>query len=367
MNRIQEEMNRAVAEGIFPGAALLVASMGDILFRDFFGSATLLPQPERITEESLFDIASLTKPVVTASLALLAIALPERGLSMNGTLAKYLPGFDENVYGEEKKRITIRHLLKHTSGLPSWKPYFQEIAREHPEVVGHRKSQPYYLSKILHESLETPVAYQKIYSDLGYILLGMILEHLWEAPLDQVFKEKISIPLGMNHTFFVPSGSSLPFPRSQFVATENSEWRQKLLRGEVHDDNAYTLGGVAGHAGLFSTVDDLHRFLIAFERGYREQSSIFLRDMVDLFVGEKTKVKLGWDIPSLENSQAGKYFSRNTIGHLGYTGCSFWADLDNDYHVILLTNRVHPTSQNEAIKTFRPLIHDVIYEVLLKR
>ena len=119
----------------------------------------------------------------------------------------------------------------------------------------------------------------------------------------------------------------------------------------MHDDNAYTLGGIAGHAGLFSTVDDLHRFLVAIERESR---------------GPKVKIPLGWDTPAPEGkSQAGKHFSKNSIGHLGYTGCSFWADLDHDFHIILLTNRVHPSAKNEAIKGFRPQIHDLIFEELI--
>jgi CubicO group peptidase (beta-lactamase class C family) len=141
---------------------------------------------------------------------------------------------------------------------------------------------------------------------------------------------------------------------------------QELIRGEVHDDNAYVLGGVAGHAGLFSTVDDLHSFASAFARGHREGHVVFSKDIVDEFVGAKTSVKLGWDTPSPEGSQAGRSFSKHAIGHLGYSGGSLWMDLEKDVHIVLLTNRVHPTSQNEAIKAFRPKIHDAIFEELIR-
>lgn len=352
MKIFEEQILKAVEERVFPSAALLVASKGEVLFRGFFGQAT---------EETLFDIASLTKPVATATLTLLAER--EKGLTINGSAAKYLREFGD----EAKKKITIRHLLKHTSGLPAWRPYFREIAQEHPELVGKRESHLTYLEKISQEPLETPVAYKRIYSDLGFILLGILLENFWQAPLDSLFQGKIADFLEMQDTFFIPVGQRLPRPCESFAATEDSAWRKKIIRGEVHDDNAYTLGGVAGHAGLFSTVDDLHRFLTAFETGYRGRHPLFPQDLVMDFVGPKVKFKLGWDTPAQGESQAGRYFSKNSIGHLGFTGCSFWADLDQDFHIILLTNRVHPSAKNETIKQFRPKIHDLIYEELIKK
>ncbi len=350
-------MLKAIGEGIFPGAALLVASKGEVVFREFFGNATLIPSPEPVTEATLFDIASLTKPVATASILLRGS--PEKELPLNGLVSTYLPEFD----AEDKRRIKINHLLKHTSGLPSWKPYFEEIIRENPETVGTRRSRFQYVQKIAQETLEVPLAYQKIYSDLGFILLGILIEDFWETPLDKLFLERIAAPLGLNRTFYLPVGET----RTElvFAATEQSSWRKRLLRGEVHDDNAYTLGGVAGHAGLFSTVDDLHLFLTALERGSRGKEPLFRQETVLEFIGPRVKWKLGWDAPDEENSQAGRWFSRNSVGHLGYTGCSFWVDLDQDFHVILLTNRVHPTSRNDTIRGFRPIIHDLIYEEII--
>ncbi len=362
MISIEEAIQTAIGEKIFPGAALLVASKGEVVFRSFFGNATLFPHPEPVTEKTLFDIASLTKPVATAMIAL--AAMRDKGLSLHGSAAKYLKEMEEE---EDKRKITIRHLLKHTAGLPAWRPYFKEIAREHPEIVGKRESRQYYLEKISQESLEMPVAYQRIYSDLGFILVGILLENFLETTIDQVFAEKVAGPLELADTFYIPVGARAPRPYESFAATEDSGWRKKLIRGEVHDDNAYTLGGVAGHAGLFSTIDDLHRFLIAFEKGYRGESPILPQELIMEFVGPKVKFKLGWDTPAQDESQAGKHFSRNSIGHLGDTGCSFWVDLEKDFHVILLTNRVHPhpTPQNDAIKQFRPKFHDLIYEELI--
>ncbi len=343
---IDLKLEEAVREGVFPGAALLVAKGAEILHRGFYGNATLLPTPEPVTETTLWDIASLTKPLATASLAL--VSMKEKGLSLSSHAARYLPLLDT----EDKKKITIRHLLKHTSGLPAWRPYFEDVAREHPERVGKRESRDVYLEKIAREPLEATVSYKKVYSDLGFILLGILLEDFWGKGLDTLFEEKVAGPLGMRNTFYAPVGAGSPRPSTQFAATEDSAWRGRLLRGEVHDDNAYTLGGVAGHAGIFSNVDDLHRFLLSVREG---------RDGA-----KKNDAKLGWDSPEPKNSQAGSHFSKNSIGHLGYSGCSMWMDLDQDFHVILLTNRVHPTSKNEAIKEFRPKIHDVIFEELIK-
>lgn len=361
-SKINEALERAIADKVFPGAALLVSQGGEVLHRNVYGHSTLLPSPEPVTEGTLFDIASLTKPLATASLALVARA--EKGLSLNAQAAKYVKELSESGIPDHRK-ITIRHLLRHTSGLPAWRPYFEEIRNERPERLGRRSCRELYLAKIAAEPLETPVAYQRTYSDLGFILLGALLENFFDRPLDVLFREKIAEPLGLKDTFFVPVGAPLPRPLSQFAATEESAWRKSLLRGEVHDDNAYALGGIAGHAGLFSGLNDLHVFLSAVRRSFQKGHELFPQEPMLEFVGPKAKIKLGWDTPSPDQSQAGRYFSKNAIGHLGYTGCSFWLDFEKDFHVILLTNRVHPSSRNEAIKTFRPQLNDLIYEQLI--
>ncbi len=359
---IDAAIEKAISENVFPGAALLVSQKGNILHRKVYGRSTLLPVPEPVTDKTIFDIASLTKPLATASLAL--VAHVEKGLPLNAPAAKYLEELAESGNPDHQK-ITIRHLLRHMSGLPAWRPYFEEIHRESPEQLGRRSCRELYLAKIAAEPLETPVAYRRNYSDLGFILLGLLFENVFDRPFDVLFQEKIAGPLGLKDTFFVPIGKDPPRPRKSFAATEDSAWRKKLLRGEVHDDNAYALGGVAGHAGLFSTLGDLHVFLSTVRQSVQKTHGIFPQESLLEFVGPKAKVKLGWDSPSPEQSQAGRYFSKGAIGHLGYTGCSFWLDFEKDFHVVFLTNRVHPSSKNEAIKTFRPQLHDLIYEQLI--
>jgi len=338
-------MTEAIANGVFPGASLLVAKGETIVHRGFYGNATLLPKPEPVTETTIWDIASLTKPMATAALAMASVK--EKGLSLNSHAAKYLPV----LHTETHRKITLRHLLKHTSGLPAWRPYFERLAKESPQDMGKQRARDRYLEYIAEEPLEAAVSFKKIYSDLGFIVLGILLENFWEMSLEQLLGEKIAGPLGLKNTFYAPIGAASPRPHAQFAATEDSAWRGRLLRGEVHDDNCYALGGVAGHAGLFSQVDDLHRFLLWIRGEFRRDA--------------KTDRTLGWDKPEIKNSQAGKHFSKHSIGHLGYSGCSMWMDLEKDFHVVLLTNRVHPSSKNDAIKQFRPKIHDSIFEELI--
>lgn len=359
MFRFEEAIRQAMAEHVFPGASLLVAVGDEVLYRGFFGNETLLPSPEPVTEATLFDIASLTKPIATTTLFMLLRS--EKELSLNAPAAKYLKPLEHR---EDKRKITIRHLLKHTSGLPAWRPYFSDIAKDYPQLVGKRDCREIYVEKIAQETLEMPVSYQRLYSDLGFILLGILLEEYWSTPLNELFLEKVAKPFELSNTFY--QSLETPSPSSHFAATENSSLRKKLIRGEVSDDNAYTLGGVAGHAGLFSHVDDIHRFSVAIKKGLAGSHPLLSKEVLEEFIGTTTKIKLGWDTPELKNSQAGHSFSRNSIGHLGFSGCSFWIDLEQDFHIIFLTNRVHPTNQNESIKLFRPQLHDHIYEELIR-
>lgn len=346
---IRRELQKGIEDQVFPGAALLVARHRHILFRGFFGVATLFPQPEPLTDKTLFDIASLTKPVATTTLMMLAVQ--EKGLDLDAPISQWIKEFET----EDKRKITLSHLLKHTSGLPAWRPYFEQCPKN--------DSKFFYLKKIAQEPLEHSIGSRRNYSDLGFVILGFFLETFYQKSLDELFLQKIAGPLNLTHTFFLRRGETKA--DVPFAATDDSQWRKKLIRGEVHDDNAYALGGVAGHAGLFSTVDDLHLFLSSIRQACKGEHSLLSKGIIQRFVGADQEIKLGWDQPSPQDSQAGRFFSKNSIGHLGYSGCSFWMDLDRDFHVILLTNRIHPTCKNEKIKVFRPLIHDLIYRELI--
>lgn len=373
----------AIADGVFPSADLLVAKGGEALFQARYGDAR---------EHTCFDISSLTKPVSTATLAMMLTA--EGLLTLDDTVYQWLAGARQPAH----KQMTVRMLLDHTSGLPAWQPYYRELPLS---LVGTDAGKRLVLDACYAEELVAAPGAKTLYSDLGYILLGEIIEQAGGAPLDTLFAQRIARPLELHDTFFVRSigapvitgrrttttpDQHVPTPKHgiaaerpaqragehrRFAATEDCPWRERVVHGEVHDPNAYALGGVAGHAGLFATAADLHRFVQALV-ACRDGASPFIpQEVVRRFIPEETRrpagdaYALGWNRPSRRDSAAGHRFSPDSIGHLGFTGCSMWIDLAQDFWIILLTNRVHPTTTNEKIKGFRPRIHDLIVDELI--
>lgn len=360
---IDTEINRGVEEGVFPGASLLVSKVDKILWDKVYGYAQIKPEKRNLSKSTLFDISSLTKPVCTATTFMLAIQ--EGKCSLDDPLEKYFPS-------ASKRKITIRHLLNHTSGFPAWKPYFRWLIENKPDWILNEKGKEWLISQIIIEPLENTVGEKTAYSDLGYILLGCVLEKIYRKNLDQLFEEKIAKTLKLKETFF----NALNTPKrkdpnlTHFAATETYEWRHENLCGIVMDAHAYIMGGVAGHAGLFSTTKDLRKWLDELKKARKGLSAVISRETFDLFSQipagrdlSQPYFTLGFDTPSAPSS-SGQYFSSKSIGHLGYTGSSFWWNLEKDFYIILLTNRVHPTRKNQKIKEFRPKIHDVIIESL---
>lgn len=324
-------MKQAVERGVFPSAALAVGLEGKMVHQGYYGKAR---------KGMCFDIASLTKPICTATLA--QILIQEKKLNLSDTLAQWCQGAKQPVH----KKITVGHLLTHTSGLPAWKPYYRELPLE---AIGKPEAKEHILRSILEEPIFSQPGKIYEYSDLDYILLGEILEKAGGKPLDKLFYEKIAKPFGLKNTFFVREGRpthGIDIPRRRFAPAEDCPWRGKVIQGEVHDHHAFAMGGVAGHAGLFATSSDIHRFVTA-------------------FLDSKIADYSGWDTPSFTTSSAGRYFSPNSIGHLGYTGCSLWIDLDKNFWVIVLTNRIHPSSANQKIKGFRPRLHNWVWKELM--
>lgn len=363
MNQIDAAMDEAVDSGVFPSAELLVAHRGDVVHHAHYGKSR---------EGTLYDIASLTKVVATTTLAMQAVA--DGRLHLTDRLVDLLPEVPKDTHG----KITVRHLLQHCAGFPRWQPYYQEVPAA---SIGTTDGRKFVIGESAREPLEYKTGTQCKYTDIGFVLLGEILERTFEAGMETSFITNVAEPLDLVNTFYQPlpqSGRHIPHPADyavdrRFAPTEDCPWRRKVLHGEVHDQNCYAMGGVAGHAGLFSTAEDLHAFVhqfVACDRGHSEwiPSGIvreFIRFSLRLPLEDATYV-LGWDTPAHSNSQAGSHFSRHSIGHLGYTGCSLWIDLDADFWVILLTNRIHPSSTNEKIRAFRPALHDLIYEMLIR-
>jgi beta-N-acetylhexosaminidase len=346
-----EILGRAVAERAFPGGVLAVGYRGRLSVHAF-GKLSYGAKAPLVTGDTLYDAASLTKPVVTATLAAM---LAETGLlDLNAPLTRYLPEWTAGPKPAWRNRVTLRHLLTHTSGLPAHKEYFQ-THRTHQKI----------LTQILSEILVYEPGTQSVYSDPGFILLGEILECLTGRPLDRLARERIFAPLGMSETLFNPPKSL----RTRVAPTEKSvAIRRRLLRGEVHDENAWAMGGVAGHAGMFSTAGDLAAFcqmllnggIYAHRRLLRRQTVLQFTAAEPLAANTRTP---GWMVPTA-NSSSGRHFSERSFGHTGFTGTSIWVDPERQLFVVLLTNRVNPTRENDRIQQVRPALHDAVMEAL---
>jgi CubicO group peptidase (beta-lactamase class C family) len=309
-----------------------------------------------MTTDTIFDLASLTKSLATALAVMVLVQQDKVGLDQD--LSDVLPAFKKDA----KASIKIKHLLYHNSGLADYKAFYKKI--EHLPLNKRKAA----LRKLLvEEPLVHPIGSRVVYSDIGFMILEWMIEEICGKRFDRFISATVYDPLGLGNLFFIDAKAARK--PDVFAATEQCDWRQQLQSGQVHDENAYAVGGVQGHAGLFGTASDVHSLLSHLLAAYHGQPStqLFQPDMVQLFFRPLagSDKALGFDTPSLSGSSSGQFFSRNSVGHLGYTGTSFWMDLDRSIIVVLLTNRVHPTRDNEAIKVFRPQLHDAVMESLL--
>jgi len=344
----------AIAAGAFPGCTYGVLAGGQIVGRGALGRFIYEDSPAFLPD-TVFDVASITKVVATTAAAML---LHQRGLLDPDTLVgDLLPGFIVGRHDTDARSITLRHLLAHNSGLPGYVEFF----RTH--------STPARLFRACLElPLEAVPGFRAEYSDPGFILLGKALEVIAGEYLPQFVMREIFDPLGMSSSTFCPRLSA----RHAIAPTEiDHTLRFRTIQGEVQDENAYILHGAAGHAGLFSNVSDLLRFAAEILAASGHPSAggprLFQRATVELFAQRQQPAgssrALGWDTPS-ENSSSGRHFSARSIGHLGFSGCSLWIDLDAGIAVVLLTNRTWPDRANQAIRQVRPAFHDAIREAL---
>lgn len=351
---VDQLMRKAVDQRIFPGAVLLVARSGEVIWHEAYGMADLF-SARPVKRETVFDLASLTKPLVTAAVIMLLVQ--QGRMDLNRPVQEYWPSFNAN--GRES--ITLRHLLSHTAGLPAWRPFYLRLA----QIPWDRRADK-LRDWILSEPLDCAAGKRAEYSDLGYLVLQWIVEQVVRDRLGRYWAASIAAPLKIDSLFFIESDHALPPER--FAATELCPLRGRLLIGEVHDDNAYMLGGQAGHAGLFGTAHGVWMLLQEFlsvEQG-DDRCGIFERQVLDVFFRRQfgTTWALGFDTPAAQGSSAGNHFSAGSVGHLGFTGTSFWIDRQRQVIVILLTNRVHPSRYNVAIKGFRPGLHDAVMHAI---
>ena len=351
-------LDEAIAARAFPGCALGVLADGDVVLQDGLGRFTYDEGARAVTAGTMYDIASLTKVVATTPAAML---LYQRGLlDLDTPLGELLPGFVVGRPRADRARdVTLRHLLAHNSGLPGYVEFFKTATT--PSAL---------FRACLELHLEAEPGKRALYSDPGFILLGKALEVVMRESLDVWVRREVLRPPGLSATGFCPPASV----RDAIPPTEeDSTLRNRRIQGEVQDENAWVLKGVAGHAGLFSNVPDLMRFASEILCTWNESEEnpegkpLFHRETIEAFAQrqgpEGSSRALGWDTPS-ESSSSGRHFSRNSIGHLGFSGCSIWIDLDASVAVVLLTNRTWPDRQNQAIKEVRPAFHDAVREAL---
>jgi CubicO group peptidase (beta-lactamase class C family) len=358
-------LEKGVLEGVFPCAAAgIICGLGKDKKESitYYGNATLYPEKRKLKKNYFFDLASLTKPLAT-TLAILCL-IKEKKIDIE----ERLPSLCEKKIRGEKSKITVRHLLSHSSGFPAHREYFN-ILKE----VSIKEKKDFVENLILQEKLEYKPGNASLYSDLGFILLGRIVEKKAECSLAGYVEEKVLKPFNLeNKIFYNPiSDEKKSISQTSFVATENCPWRKKILCGEVHDDNCYTMGGVAGHSGLFGNIEGVTAYaglILDLWKGAAAHPNIQKEDLV-AFLARQEKIPgstwaLGFDTPAAKDSSSGVHMSKKSIGHLGFTGTSFWIDPEKDVVIVLLSNRVHPSRENTKIKKFRPYFYDRVMEIL---
>lgn len=355
-SRIQQPaiaiLEQAVVDRVFPGAAFAVTRDSEILIIGSAGRFTYEEDSPKVLPETVFDLASVTKVVATTAISM--ILYDRAKFDINRKVADLIPEFGAGDAGDPRRRqITFRMLLAHSSGLPGYARLFEKAPT--------RES---LLNTVYEMPLETDPDIRAEYSDIGFILLGEALSRIAGEPLNEFCRREIFSKLELNNTVCLPPASW----RSRIPPTvDDQRFRKRVIQGEVNDENASVLGGVAGHAGVFSTTQDVSKFALCI-LGYGPQ--LFGRETIRLFTTRQsipvgTSRALGWDTPSAP-SQSGQYFSQKSCGHLGYTGTSLWIDTERKISITLLTNRTWPHADNQAIKQFRPKFHDAIMEELLK-
>jgi CubicO group peptidase (beta-lactamase class C family) len=344
-NPVQQILHEAIAGRAFPGAALLACRSGNVVLEACAGTHTYDPGSIPVSTETIYDLASLTKVMVTTPLCM---KLVEAGkLRLDDAVISVIPEFT----GDEGRpqRVTFSHLLAHSSGLPAHRKYYEHA---------------HHADQVLHQVFATPLeadpGTRAEYSDIGFILLGVAIERLMGAKLDQLAQREIFAPLGMSCSY-----GPLTHVHHVPPTLEAVDFRNHRIYGQVNDENAWVMGGVVGHAGVFGTARDVDTFA---QMMLRRGAPLFRPETVQMFTTREsspsgTSRTLGWDTPS-QPSQSGKYLSPHSYGHLGYTGTSLWIDPERELAITLLTNRTYPDNTMQKIKHYRPLIHDAVIESL---
>lgn len=343
---LRATLDRAVADSAFPGAFVVVGTHDRILAQ--YGAGHLDWAPSPVPDDStIWDMASLTKVIALTSSMMQLVE--QHKVDLDAPVQRYLPGWA----GPNKDKVRVRDLLTHSSGLPAWRPLYKE-APDAASAAALAYATP----------LDTLPGVRMVYSDIGGFLLGEIVRAVTGERIDQYFANHIAVPLKLHDSMFLPPAALLP----RIAPTEIDPWRQRHLRGEVHDENAAMLGGVSGHAGLFSSGRDLARIAqLYLNHGTLGGVQIWKPETIVQFTTVQDSTfsnrALGWETPTGMNS-AGHLMTRPAFGHTGFTGTSIWVDPAHDVFVVLLTNRVNPTRANNKITAVRQAVADSVMALL---
>jgi len=372
---LESLVEEAMGRGVSPGVVLLVGRGEDVIYQRGWGRLGLGENPDldsAVIPATRFDVASLSKPLATfASLVLL---MAEGRLLLGQPVADFFPGFGGagpfSGAGAGGASVTVSQLLTHSSGLPDWVPYFKapDFAAAGPQPFTFDKRRR---RRLVAEVARQPLVYEpgseSRYSDLGFILLGDIVEQITGEDLDEFITSRLLQPLGTGAGFRRPGSGVRGQADAEVPPCGICGWRQRLVQGQVQDENAWLMGGVAGHAGLFASARDIHLLAAEYEAALAGNSvlldSRLLRHLLDAEPSVPGSTWLpGWDTPTPGASTAGSLVGARALGHLGYTGSSLWIDRDRGVHVVLLSNRVHPHTGNRGIAALRPAVHDAVFE-----
>lgn len=373
-------MNEGVADSVAPGMVLLIGRSGQLVFGHSAGRRYSKPdvQDEKnlMSVDTVFDVGALTSTLVTTTLIM---KLVESGkLKLDDKVSRYVQGY--SVLG--KSAVTIGHLLSHCGGLVSWLPYYEELIKANTGarlgVVSSRGAKDYIVNALTRMPLKSEAGSKQVYSELGILLLGHIVEMLTGMSLDKAAQKIIFMPLGMRSTSYIDLSMIKRrgiHPVTDLIApTEECSWRKRILCGEVHDENCWVMGGIAGHSGLFSSALDIHTFCAEMLAAYKGNSNFLKRQTIlEFWQNPALQSRIeesgegwqyGWDTPGKENGLENSKLGRHAVGACSFTGCSMWIEPDLDLDIILLTNRVHPSRSNKKIVSFRSSLHSRIIETL---
>ena len=375
LGKVERVLDKAIENQEIPGAVVLARMpVEDGLLEYSWVRGLAAARPERLPmrRDTIFDLASLTKVMATSTAIMLLV--DEGSICLDDPVSKTLPRFGDRG----KEEVTIRHLLSHSAGLKPWRGFHQLLIEKERKtgerLIGTPEGKEWILDRVLRSGLVHDPGEAAVYGDLDFIVLAALVEEVSKQSFDDFCETRIFTRLGLADTRFFPipvdGSQSVPDAiRRRVAATENCAWRERILWGEVHDPNASAMGGVAGHAGLFSTADDVLKFAQAFVDSWHGRSDVLPPERVREFatrqrLPEDSDWALGWDTPTAGVSSSGKHFSAQSVGHLGFTGTSVWIDLEREAIVVMLTNRIHQVAKRSRFD-LRPTIHDAILEAFL--